>query len=278
MRPYFTFLLFFQTILLFSQEKQANQPLPQKTIELSEVIVRNESLYNIYKKAAYNLKTRLIKNKEIIYKIEGKESENISGEERALDILFSAKLGKVTPSKDKIDYKLMLSYLKHTPDVMESEIMKRSRYCVPLFFDNIPSEIKKNELNTFESDDSLIYIYDKNDEQDAIILYTICREDTTLIGINIDYKAGKRSSRPTSKTERLSGKIMVKYNKSDDGYYLLDYKISGSRYFKFRRTKKEEEVYLNYQVKAVPDTIVATHTEFKASTYKIYKMPNTEER
>jgi len=99
MQLFFIRILFFHTLLLFSQERKTNQPLSQKTVELSEVVVKYETLYDVYKKAAHNLKKKLIKNRNITYYAEGIEHEDIGGDKRTLNSLFTARLEKANPSK-----------------------------------------------------------------------------------------------------------------------------------------------------------------------------------
>lgn len=75
----------------------------------------------------------MISNEEIIYKSEGKECDEISGEERFLEALFTTKLNNVNPKNDKLNYNFNLASLKHYPDTLKSDVMRRNNYTSPLF-------------------------------------------------------------------------------------------------------------------------------------------------
>jgi len=276
-----TIVLLWQSTLSIAQKKQEPTPSGIKDITLSEVIVRNENMYDIYKKAVYNLKKQMIYDEEITYKSEGMEYDEISGEERFLDVLFSAKLEKVNPKKSKLNYKFNLANLKHSTDILKSDIMRRNNYTSPLFRDEIKNELKRNNLNTIEFDDSLIHIRDTN-KYPRITEYLICKEDTTLIAINIkimpDKNENKYKHRWKDKSRRLSVSFFTKYAKNSDGYYLDYIKMEASRLFIIKRKNNKEELITNsYITKALPDKEVNTYTEFKPFTHRAYKMPNTEE-
>ncbi len=281
MRQLVILFLLFQVIALNAQNKQSQSLSTPSFIELPEVTVVYENIYDIYRKAARNLKEKLIRDREIAYRVKGKETEEKTAQERSLDVLFTARLEKSNAKKNRLKYKFMLSDLKHSPDASESIIMMRNRYCVSLFFDNIPAEIRQSKANTIIWNDSLIYISDRSNQSKEIVLYTICKKDSTLIRIDIEKITDddeEYSSRITFKSKRLIGNISVEYLKNSDGYYLGNYQIKGSRFFLFRKTEKEELVSMDYQIKASPDTVVATYTEFKPSTYKVYRKPNTSEK
>ncbi len=256
-----------------SQNKLYLFPLLQ--VNLSEITVMPADMYSLYVKAVANLKSRLIKNKEIAYKTTGTEKEINMGSQRALDFLFTAKLKKADPRKPKVDYEFLLSNLNSTPHSQESDIMRDNKFWIHLFSNRMRNEMRKSDHNSIHLSDSTILIYDRSDES-GVYTFTINRDDTVMskISYEMKQKQKKYTRRRTFKAKYIHSSFSVEFADSNDGYYLSEINLNFDTSFLTGKPQREERLICIYKISATPDTILNAQLKFKPNTQTLYKMSN----
>ena len=249
----------------------------QLEYNLPEVVVVPANMYELYKKAIFNLKSRLIKNKRISYKCERIEKEINFGDERNLALLFAAELGSNNLKKNKLNYKILLSKLDVTLGTQTSNIIKDNKfYESNLFFVIVHNKLPECKENTMQISDSTIVIYNRYFDE-TITKYTINKSDTTLIKfehvlLQDDNKTYRQFR--TFKAKEMHYSHSVEFKKNDDGYFLYE-KVKNYDYsFLIGKPKVEERIVCLSKITAITDPLPNATMEIKLDTRKLYNMGN----
>ncbi|MDR1097929.1 MAG: hypothetical protein LBL57_07345 [Tannerella sp.] len=243
--------------------------------ELPEVTVTpDHNMYKLYEKAIYNLKSRLIKNKTISYECTHFEKEINSGDERGLNILFTAMLNTVNPRQKKVNYKFFLSKLEITPATQTSEIMKDNKLYEPnLFFEYINNKMSKSKGNSIQISDSIIVI--KNGDDDNTVVYTIDKADTTLIKVEYAVKSDPRYRQfRTFKVKQVYYSFSAEFRKEMEGYCLYELVVNEDFSFLTGKPEKEERIIGSYKISTLPYTIQDASLNIELDTRILYNMGN----
>lgn len=241
---------------------------------LPEITVTPANMYDLYEKAVFNLKNRLIRNKRISYKCTRVEKEVNHGDERTLHLLFTAGLENINPKKSRIKYNNLLSKL----DIMEgshtSVIMKdNTLYDTNLFFGGVWSKMYKCKNSSMQISDTTFVIHDKY-YGDAII-YTINKSDTTLMKIEYELKPDKKyRHRRTFKAKLMYSSYFAEFKKEEDGYFLSGKIINHDYSFLLGKSEREERIVSLCKISAIPDPLLDATLAIKLDTRQLYTMDN----
>ena len=231
-------------------------------------------LYELHEKAVFNLKRRLINNKTISYKCTFFEKELNFGDERGLNILFTATLNNTNPKSKNINYQFLLSQLEITHGTQTSKIMKDEKLRhSSLFVSEINTKMPKSQNNSMQFFDSIIMV--KNGTKDYDIVYTIDKNDTTLIKIVFEIKSDSKYRQfRTFKGKRIYSSFSAEFRKNAEGYYLCEIVWNSDFSFLFGKPEREERIVSSYKISVLPYTIQDASQKFDLDTRKLFKMNN----
>jgi len=254
----FTHAGYVTTELTIKNIKNSNKRIylfKELSIELAEVIVTpNNNMYELHEKAVYNLKSRLIKNRAISYECTLFEKEINFGDEKGLNMLFTALLNKINPKQRKINYEYLLSKLEVTHGTTSVILKDNKLYHSDLFPNSIDAKMPKSPQNSMQISDSIIVI--KNVFNDRVRIYTIDKTDTTLIKIETEARSDLKY-RPyrTFKGKRVYSSYSIEFRKEAEEYYMYELVWNTDYSFLLGRPEREERIVSVHKISILPYTI-----------------------
>ena len=245
-------------------------------LDLPEVTIMPTNMYDLYRKAVLNLTNRFVTDSPVAYKCTGVEKEINYGDERGIDLLFSAQTKKINRKKTitAFIYDIYISELNTYIGSQDSYILRENRLWTNFMDFPVSNTLREDSTNTMQINDSTIIIQICR-HQTLFATFTINKEDTTLIKVT-QYeslpKGNKYQRRRTFKCKELFYSYSTEFRETENGYIqyknIFNYDCSMLK----GNPEREERIIISYTTVNIDNPLPKSGEKFKPDTKKLYEM------